>query len=194
MLELFFEKTGQVISLTEQEKEICKSYFVHKKMLKRQFLLQQGEVCDFTAFVEKGALRAFTVDEKGHEYILQFAFEGWWMSDLWSRNTNEPSIYHIEAIEDTDVQLLTRKAQDEMTEKVPKLERFFRIKFQNACASLQRRMTLNISENTAGKYKALVKSYPNIVQRVPQHMIASYLGVSPEALSRVRKQILDIAL
>ncbi len=188
MLELFFQSVSKRVALTPEEEDICREFFVAKKIRKRQFILRPGEVCDTTIFVEKGLLRSYTVDERGHEYILQFAPEGWWIGDLYSFTSGEASIYNIEAVEDTEIQQLGKEDEEEMIARIPKLERFFRIKFLNACAALQRRMTLNISENTAGKYAALVRSYPDIVQRVPQHMIASYLGVSPEALSRVRKQ------
>src|SRR4051794_5688957 len=112
MFELLFESFNKKIQLTEEEKSLCQSFFAPKKLRKRQFLLQEGDVCKYVAFVEKGLLRAFTVDEKGTEHIMQFAFEGWWMADQYSFLTGEASKYNIEALEDCELLLLSRKAEE----------------------------------------------------------------------------------
>jgi CRP-like cAMP-binding protein len=189
MFEVLFKAINDKVSLTEEEQETCKGFFIHKKLRKKQYLLQQDDVCKYTAFVEKGALRAYSVDDKGYEHIIQFALEGWWMSDIYSFLTGEPSSYNIEALEDTELLLLTPNSNEEMLQKVPKMERYFRILSQKSLVAMQRRLIGSLSQSAEEKYSKLVTAYPNIIQRVPQHMIASYLGITPETLSRIRKQM-----
>src|SRR5688500_5310831 len=138
MYELLHSKVTEIISVSEAEFELCKTLFIPKKLRKKQYLLQEGDVCKYTAFVEKGALRSYTVDEKGTEHILQFAFEGWWMADLYSFLTNEPSTLNIDAIEDCELLLITKPSWDILLEKVPAFERYFRILIQNNLIATQR--------------------------------------------------------
>lgn len=187
MFELLLKKINEKIALTAEEEDLCKTFFLPKKMRKRQYLLQEGDVCRYTAFVEKGALRTYAVDEKGSEHIIQFAIEGWWTGDLFSFLTSEPSVYNIDVLEDAELLLLTRTAQEELLQKLPKFERFQRLLIQSAYIALQRRLVVNLSLTAEEKYTHFVKAYPEIIQRMPQHMIASYLGITPETLSRIRK-------
>ena len=189
MFELLFQKFDEKIQLTEEEKEICRSYFTPKKLRKRQYLLQEGDPCRYVAFVEKGMLRLYSVDEKGSEHVMQFAFEGWWIGDQFSFLTGEPSVYNIDALEDCELLLLSKKAEDEMMAKVPKMERYFRILLQNSLIATQRRLISSLSRTAEEKYNELVQSCPTIPRRVPQHMMASYLGITPETLSRIRRQL-----
>lgn len=189
MFEVLFKAINEKVSLTEEEQETCKGFFIYKKLRKKQYLLQQDDVCKYTAFVEKGALRAYTVDDKGYEHIIQFALEGWWISDIYSFLTGEPSSYNIEALEDVELLLLTRNSNEEMLQQVPKMERYFRILSQKSLVAMQRRLIGSLSQSAEEKYIKLVTASPNIIQRVPQHMIASYLGITPETLSRIRKQM-----
>jgi CRP-like cAMP-binding protein len=188
MFELLISKINEKITLTPEEEALCKTFFIPKKMRKRQYLLQEGDVCRYTAFVEKGALRTYTVDEKGAEHIIQFAIEGWWTGDLFSFLTTEPSVYNIDVLEDAELLLLTRTAQEELLQKVPKFERFQRLLIQSAYIAMQRRLVVNMSLTAEEKYAHFVNAYPEIIQRIPQHMVASYLGITPETLSRIRKQ------
>src|SRR5687768_1143683 len=188
MFELLLKKINEKITLTAEEEALCKTLFIPKKMRKRQYLLQEGDVCRYTAFVEKGALRTYTVDEKGSEHIIQFAIEGWWTGDLFSFLTSEPSVYNIDVLEDAELLLLTRSAQEELLQKVPRFERFQRLLIQSAYIAMQRRLVVNMSLTAEEKYTHFVKAYPEIIQRMPQHMIASYLGITPETLSRIRRQ------
>lgn len=189
MFERLFKSISEKVLLTKEEFEICKTLFVPKKLRKRQFLLQKGDVCKHTAFVEKGILRSYTTDEKGNEHILQFALEGWWMADLYSFLTHEPSIYDMDALEDCELLLITQPSWDLLMEKVPALERYFRLLIQNNLIATQRRLMGAMSETAEEKYTKLVNSFPDCIQRVPQHMIASYLGITRETLSRTRSQM-----
>ena len=189
MFELFLTNVKEHISISEDEFEFCKTLFIPKKLRKRQYLLQEGDVCRYTAFVEKGMLRTFTVDEKGNEPILQFSMEGWWVTDLYSFLTDEPSRYNIEALEDCELLLITRPSWDILLEKVPAFERYFRILIQNNLIATQRRLIGSMTESAEEQYTKLIASFPTCLQRVPQHMIASFLGITPETLSRIRSQM-----
>ena len=189
MFELLDQKIKEKISLSEDELTLYKTFFTQKKLRKRQFLLQEGDVCKYTAFVEKGLLRSYTVDEKGNEHILQFALEGWWMADLYSFLTEEPSLFNMEALEDSELLLISKAAWDELLQKLPRFERYFRILIQNNLIATQRRLMRSLSETAEEKYQHLIETFPECVQRVPQHMLASYLGITRETLSRVRKQM-----
>lgn len=189
MFEQLFKSIGEKVTLTEEEKEICETFFIPRKLRKKQFLLHEGDVCKVNAFVAKGILRSYTVDDKGNEHIVQFAAEGWWISDLYSFLTGEESAYNIEAIENCELLLLTRSASDELLALVPKFESYQRLLLQGAYIAMQRRITASLNQTAEEKYLDIIQTYPDIIQRVPQHMVASYLGITPETLSRIRKQL-----
>ena len=191
MFELLQKKISENIALTDEEFDFCKTLFLPKKLRKRQYLLQEGDICKYTAFVSKGILRTYTVDNKGNEHILQFAMEGWWVSDLYSFLTNELSLYNIDALEDVELLLITKASWDLLLEKVPKFERHFRILLQNNLIATQKRLMGSLSESAEEKYTKLITSFPGCLQRVPQHMIASYLGITRETLSRIRGQLAE---
>lgn len=189
MFELLFQKFDEKIQLTEEEKKLCKSFFIPKKLRKKQYLLQEGDICKYGAFVEKGFLRCYTVDEKGNEHMLQFAFEGWWMSDQYSFLTNTPSRYNIDALEDCELLLITRESEEKMLRAIPKLERYFRVLLQNSLIATIKRLESSLSDTAEEKYNRLLTNCPSIADRVPQHMLASAIGITPETLSRIRKQM-----
>lgn len=189
MFDRLFESITEKVSITEEEFEFCKTLFLPKRLRKRQYLLQEGDVCKYTAFVERGVLRSYKVDEKGNDHILQFAFEGWWMADLYSFMTKEPSLFNIDAVEDCELLLINEESWDTMLSQVPALERYFRILVQNNLIATQRRLLGAFSETAEAKYLKLMDTFPESFQRVPQHMLASYLGITRETLSRIRNQI-----
>jgi len=189
MFELLLHSIKERVTISEEEFNFCKTLFIPKKLRKRQFLLQEGDVCKYTSFVEKGMLRTYTVDEKGNEPILQFSSEGWWIADLYSFLTDEPSHYNIEALEDCELLQITKPSWEILLEKIPVFERYFRILIQNNLIATQRRLMGAMSETAEEKYLKLIDNFPGCLQRVPQHMIASYLGITRETLSRIRKQL-----
>jgi len=189
MCELYFRHFNKRVRLTEEERELIKNYLTFKRLRKRQYLLQEGDVCKSVAFVEKGALRLYKVSENGAEHIVQFALEGQFLTDLYSFYLNEPSIYCIDSIEDSELVLITRSASDDLRKLSPKYQEFIFQETSEAYIQLHRRMTSVISLSLEERYKELTSNYPNIIQRLPQHMIASHMGLTPETLSRVRKRI-----
>jgi CRP-like cAMP-binding protein len=189
MYDLYFQQFRNKIPLEEQEQELIKTYLTVKKLRKKQYLLQEGDVCKSVAFVEKGALRLYKVNEDGSEHIVQFAVEGQFLADLYSFLTNEPCIYNIDAIEDSELVVITRSASDELRKRSPQFQEFIFQATSEAYIQLERRMTSAISLSLEERYKELTDNNSDIIQRLPQHMIASYMGLSPETLSRVRKRI-----
>jgi CRP-like cAMP-binding protein len=189
MFDLLFQKIRKLVPITDEEEMWCKTLFVPKQLRKRQYILQTGDVCTYQAFVEKGILRSYTIDEKGGEHILQLASEGWWMADLSSYLTGEPSILNIDAIEAAEILLISRASWEMAMERIPKLEHYFRIIIQNHLVVTQKRLLQSFSETAEEKYVRFLHTFPDCEQRVPLHMIASYLGIKRETLSRLRKQI-----
>ncbi|PKV75935.1 Crp/Fnr family transcriptional regulator [Pontibacter ramchanderi] len=189
MYNLFFQNLNSKVQLTEEEQEQIKTYLTLKKLRKKQYLLQEGDVCKVIAFVEKGALRAYSVDENSNEHIIQFGLEGWTISDLYSFLTGEPATYNIDALEDSELVIISKSAHEELLQTMPKYETFTRLNITGAYLAMQRRLTSIISASVEERYQDFINLYPHIAQRVPQHMIASYMGLTPETLSRIRKRI-----
>jgi CRP-like cAMP-binding protein len=177
------------VTLTSNEIEALKHFFIPKKIRKRHFVLNAGDVCQYQFFVEKGLLRAFSMDDKAVEHVVQFAPEGWWVSDICSFLSGDDALYSIEALEDSELLLLTKDRMDKMLEDIPKMERYFRLLMQNSIVALQRRITSVQSDSAEQKYLKLIETYPNIIKRSPQQHVASYLGITPETLSRIRKKV-----
>jgi CRP-like cAMP-binding protein len=189
MYELYFQNFNKKVPLTPEEEVQIKKYLTPKKLRKKQYLLQEGDVCKNIAFIEKGVLRAYSVDDNGNEHIIQFGLEGWAISDLYSFLTGEPATYNIDAIQDAELVLVSKAAHEELLLKAPKYETFTRLNITGAYLAMQKRLTSTISSSLEERYANFTALYPNIVQRVPQHMIASYMGLTPETLSRIRRRI-----
>ncbi|MDG1870544.1 MAG: Crp/Fnr family transcriptional regulator [Flavobacterium sp.] len=189
MYEQLEKSIREKVKISAEEFELCKTFFIPKKLRKKQTLLLEGDVCTYNAFIEKGILRSYATDEKGNEHVIQFAFEGWWISDLASFLQGSNSTHTIEAIEDSELLLLTYTAREDLMSKLPVFETYQRILLQNAFIAFQSRVNAALNSSAEEKYLKLTSAYPDIIARVPQHMIASFLGLTPETLSRVRKQI-----
>ena len=177
------------VSLEETEYELFKNLFTPKKIRKRQYVLNAGDTCQHITFVDKGLLRSFTVDDEGNEYVVQFAIEGWWITDMGSFLSGNAALYNIEALEDSELLQLTKQSMDGLLNKLPAMERFFRILMQNNIVALQRRVIAYMSLSAEEKYLKLIDVAPDIMTRASQQHIASYLSITPETLSRVRKQV-----
>jgi CRP-like cAMP-binding protein len=177
------------IQISDEDFQKCVKYFIPKKIRKHQFLLNEGDVCRYLAYVTKGCLCQYSVDAKGEEHVVEIAIEDWWTADLYSFLTREPGIYTIEALEESEVLLLDRSSHDTLCDTFSKFDRFFRLLLQNNYVATHRRITSALSLSAEEQYLALIKQYPDIVQRVSLAKIASYLGITPQSLSRIRKDL-----
>jgi CRP-like cAMP-binding protein len=174
--------------LTVDEIDIIKSVFIPKKIRKRQFFLQEGEVSKYAGFILKGAMRQYTIDDKGVEHILHLLIENWWASDRESYTMLTPSIYNIDAWEETDLLIVTRADFLNHLDSINAINEMMRKMDENFAIATQRRLNGSISQSAEQRYAELVRAHPEFLQRFPQHIIASYLGITRETLSRVRSQ------
>lgn len=180
----FSEKS---VELTPDLEELMDSCLQRKTVSKNEIIVRQGEIGKYTYFVAKGLLRSYDIDENGKEHILQFAPENWLISDRSSTLLNEASELYIDAIEDSEIILLDNIFLEKATELNPSFQRFNLFALNNHIRQLQKRINLLIASSAEVRYLDFIRLYPNILQRVPQWMVASYLGITPESLSRVRK-------
>ncbi len=177
------------VHLTDEEFDISTKFFIQKKLKKHQFLLNEGDVCRHVAFVNSGCLRKYSIDNKGAEHIIQFAIEDWWISDLDSFFSGLPSKVNIDALQDSEILLLEKSAREEMLNNCPKMERLFRLQIEAGYAATQQRIVDSLSSSAEERYLKFIKAYPKIFELVPQNQIASYLGITPQSLSRIRKEL-----
>lgn len=190
MMELLMADIGREVTLTEAEEALVRASFTAKKLRKRQYLLHAGEVFRHLFFVEKGMLRAYLKGEKKEEeHVIQFAPEGTWVPDSFHQLEDMSASYSIDALENSEVLQIDREVYQDLLRKVPALEKYFRVAMQKRLHALHLRVINYLTHFADDKYNMFVEVYPDIVQRVPQHMIASYLGIKPETLSRNRKKI-----
>lgn len=176
-----------ITPLNDNDIERLKSVFVPKKLRKRQYFLQEGEVCKHLGFVVKGAMKQYSVDEKGNEHIARLSIENWWAGDRESFTMLTPSLYYIDAWEETDLLIATQADLSTLNEISAFIETKNHLDNNHAFA-LQQRVNATISLSAKQRYDKLVKTYPEFIQRFPQHIIASYLGITKETLSRVRNK------
>ena len=182
-----FKNIENHISLNDVDKEYLLSLFKVKNILKKEYVLKQGQNCNKIYFVEFGSLRAFNLDDKGKESTIMFAVQDWWITDMNSFINRQPASVSIIALENSQVIALDFNLLEELYLQLPKFERFFRILFQNAYIREQQRVLYNISYTTEERYYQFIEKYPAISQKITQKQIASYLGVTPEFLSSVKK-------
>lgn len=187
--DLILKNVGKHIQLNDRETNFFLSILHSAILKKKDVFLKEGTVCKDSAFVIDGAMKSFTVDREGKEHILNFATPGWWISDLYSLISQKPGILNIEAIADSEVLILSGENQRLLYTKVPKFERFFRILIENALVANQQRLIDNLSSTAEDRYLHFIKKYPTIPSCVPQHNIASYLGITPEFLSKIRARL-----
>jgi len=178
------------ITLTEDESLFLQSKIKQRSYLKGQFIVQQGDVCNTTNFIVTGCTKMFHADADGLEHIVMFSEENWWSSDLGSYISQTPADYNIQCTEPTKVIQFSFLNQEELFEKIPKLERFFRIILEKALVASQKRIVRNFSLPAKERYVYFKEQYPTIEQRIPQYMIASYLGITKEFLSKIKSQLI----
>ena len=176
--------------LTKQEVEKIKAVFQPKKLRKKQYFLEEGNVCKYGGFIVKGAMRQYSVDDKGVEHIVQLYIENYWASDRESAIMLTPSKYYIEAWEDTELLIITRAEMLDLIQKIPSIAQMTRLMDERSFIASQRRLNSTISNTAEKRYKEFADNHPQFIQRFPQHFIASFLGITKETLSRIRNQTL----
>jgi len=181
---------GTHISLSKEEEAILLSKINYRKYLKGQYFLQQGDVCKYSGFVISGCTKTFYVDDEGQEHIVMFSIEDWWTSDMGSFITQTPADYNVQCIENTELIQFSYNYQEELFTEIPKLERFFRLILEKALVASQKRIVRNFSLTAKEQYLFFRSQYPKIEQRIPQYMIASYLGITKEFLSKIKSQLI----
>ena len=186
--ELLIQNIQSKIEITDSEEKTIHSAFQSYDIKKKKDLIRRGEICKNLYFVNRGCLRSYSIDQKGGEHIYQIALENHWIADLYGFLSQTPSTLCIEALEDSDLRMITYHRLEQLYLEIPKLERFFRILFQNAYLSTLQRLNNTVSQPADVRYQALVKDHPDLLQRVPLIYIASYLGITPESLSRIRRK------
>lgn len=189
MMDLLIAEISKEVSLSKPEEDLIKSFFVVKRLRKRQYLMQFGETFRHLFFVEKGMLRAYLKGEKEEEHVIQFAPEGSWIPDSFHQLEDLEALYNMDALETSEILFIDREDFQSLLSELPKLEKYFRVAMQKRLHALHLRVINYLTHFAEDKYKMFMDVYPDIVQRVPQHMIASYLGIKPETLSRNRKKM-----
>lgn len=174
--------------LTQSELELIKQVSILKKVRKNQFLLEEGKVSNFNGFVARGSFRLFRIGEDGEEHIMKFAIENWWISDFTSFMSGEPSNCYIDALENSELILFSRENWDHLLATIPNFKRMIDNLTARNFEAHQDRIFSNISESAEIRYDNFVKKYPTLYNRIPLYMIASFLGIKRETLSRIRKQ------
>ena len=183
---LILDNVARYIHLNDTEKEVFIAHLETKSVKRKQFLLSEGDVCKYSLFVTAGCLRGYTVDKGGDEHVLGFAPPDWWMADVYSLITQKPGTLYIEALEDTDLIMLSKINQEKLYIEIPKFERFFRILTEKSLVANQQRIIDNLSLTAEERYSMFCLRYPTLIDHLPQKQLASYIGVTPEFFSRMR--------
>ena len=182
------QNLSKFIVLSKDDIAIIQSLFTEKKFRKRQYILQEADVSRSETYVVTGLTRTYEVDDKGIEHIMQFGPEDWWVGDLFSFLTETPTRFNVDCLEDTQVLQISKPNLQMLYQKVPATERYFRIIIQNAYIASVNRISSSLRKTAPERYQEFMERYPHIEQRVPNHQIASYLGITPQSLSRIRSK------
>ena len=183
----FIKYLQSKISLSDNEVEMIRAVAIQKKLRRRQYLLQEGDIWKYNAFVCSGFLKTFTVDDKGQEHIMSFSPENYWTGDRESLMNATPTKFNIDAIEDAEIILIERNNFDHLCQNIPQLNHLVNTILQRSFIVSQNRIHANISLSAEEKYEDFIQKFPLIANRIPQHMIASYIGITPETLTRIRR-------
>jgi CRP-like cAMP-binding protein len=183
--DLLLANIAKHITLTDDEQSFFVSLLQVKKLRKKQYLNQEGDIAKGPSFVTGGILRGYSLDKNGYEHVIQFAPPGWWIGDMASMIKQKPGKLYVDALEDSEVLWLWKADLDKLYTEVPKFERFFRILAETAVATYQNRLINYLSLPAIERYAEFCKQYPSLIQRLPQKQVASYIGVTPEFLSKM---------
>ena len=189
-MNLIIQNISKYISLTPAEELLLLSKTETKLYKAKTIILNAGEVCKYSYFVNSGLLRSFNINDNIVEHVLSFACEGWWIGDMYSLLSQKPGNLFIEVIEDAEVVLLSKENQEQLYQEIPKLERFFRILTENSLVAHQERLMDNLSLSAEERFEKFCKKYPTLIQKVSQKQIASYIGVTPEFFSKMKSRML----
>lgn len=189
MSDLLLQKIKEYVELKDEDFLLLEKYFQKKTMAKGDFLFREGDAVHHAIFVNSGLIRTFIIDEQGTEHILQFALPGWWTGDLGSFISGATTKFFVEALENSEVLSISKQSWDELLDKAPFYLDYHRKLLERGLVAIQNRLLETFSTDASQKYQQLMETFPDILQRVPLYMIASYLGMSRETLSRVRNQM-----
>ncbi|OEJ99391.1 hypothetical protein A8C32_04520 [Flavivirga aquatica] len=181
---------SKYIVLSKKDEAVLMSKLIYRKYLKGQYIAQQGDVCKYECFVISGCTKMFFADEEGQEHIVMFSIEDWWTADMGSFITQTPADYNVQCIENTELVLFSYDVIEELYTEIPQLERFFRKIIEKAFVASQKRIVRSFSLSAKDRYLYFRNQYPKIEQRIPQYMIASYLGITKEFLSKIKGQLI----
>jgi CRP-like cAMP-binding protein len=188
MFDFLYTYLSERMPLTREQFDAVQDYFISKKLSRGELLLREGEIAKYGCFVSKGCLRSYVVDNKGKEHVVQFAPENWWLTDIDSIVHKKPTLYFMDAIEPSEVLLIDFSSFQKLMSTLPGLAQSFQSGQQKHNAAKDKRIIATLTSDAETRYHQFLETYPTIAQRVPQHMLASYLGISPETLSRVRRK------
>lgn len=190
MTNLLYQNIQRTVTISEAEVEEFKQLLQAKTIKKNDFFVQEGDRAKHLAFVVSGGLYSYSIDEKGEKHVIQIALEEHWITDPYSFFSQGKALYTVQALMNTEVLLISKENHDRACDQFPNIERFFRLLVQNAYVHLLQRVAQINSDTAEERYLKLIESHPNIIQQVPQYYIASYLGIKPQSLSRIRKNLL----
>jgi CRP-like cAMP-binding protein len=177
------------VALTTGEKELLSSFFKHRSFRKNQYLLQAGDVARYETFIIRGLTRTVIADEAGQEHVISFNAEDGWTGDLYSYFMQVPTSYTIDCLEATDVLQIGLKDLEQLFTTIPSMNSYFRMLYRNSLISYHQRVASTLCKPAAERYREFLLKYPEIKMRVPDHQIASFLGITPQSLSRIRRQV-----
>jgi CRP-like cAMP-binding protein len=189
-LSLILQNIAKHITLSPEEEKIFLSKIQVRNFKAKSILLNTGEICEHSYFVNSGILRSFNINDNIVEYVLSFACEGFWIGDMYSLISQKPGNLFIEVLEDAEVVMLSRESQELLYIETPKLERFFRILTENSLVANQERLMDSLSLSAEERFEKFCIKYPALLQKVPQKQIASYIGVTPEFFSKMKSRLL----
>lgn len=187
---LILDHINKFVTLTTEEQELFLSKTEIQQYKAKTIILNAGEICRHSYFVNSGLLRSFNINDNIVEHVMSFACEGWWIGDMYSLLSQKPGNLFIEVMEDAEVVLLSKENQEQLYLEIPKLERFFRILTENSLVANQERLMDNLSLSAEERFEKFCKKYPTLIQKVPQKQIASYIGVTPEFFSKMKSRLL----